>query len=70
MFMQMLELIRWVALAFIVFFDVIGLTALALLAVHLSMNYRRRLRGEAEQSLEAFMAAMDQALDRALGRRP
>jgi len=68
--MQLLELIKWAALAFIVFFDVVGLTALALMAIHVGMNWQRRRRGEAEQSLEAFMAAMDRALDRALGRRP
>lgn len=67
--MHLLELIKWAALAFIVFFDVVGLTALVLMAVHVSMNYRRRSRGEAEQSLEEFMAAMDRALGR-LGRRP
>ncbi len=62
--MHLLELIKWSALAFIVFFDAIGLTAIVLMAIHVGMNYRRRSRGEAERSLEEFMTALDRALGR------
>lgn len=55
---EILDLIKWAALAFIVFFDVIGLTAVVLMAIHVGMNYRRRSRSEAEQSLEEFMTAL------------
>lgn len=63
MFMQILELIRWAALAFIVFFDVLGLTALLLGAVHVGMNMRRRRHGQPALSIDEFLARAGQHLD-------
>ena len=63
MFMQILELIRWAALAFIVFFDAIGLLALVLVMIAVGMNWRRRRRGEAARSIDEFLAELDRAFN-------
>jgi hypothetical protein len=56
--MHIWELIKWAAVAAVALFDLVGLTAVVLMAIHVGMNYRRRSRGEAEQSLEEFMTAL------------